>query len=291
MVPAASTIRLDHDRRPNAAAFMALAFLPRGRTPSPFSVPAATASWKGLLPGDELARALQSVSMPPDRGFVHPVHLQAITLRLMMRLLTHPGFPIPIWRLMQVRNRFVQHRPARLDDRLDVSARIAAWRFVARGVEIDVAVETRSPEGPVLESTTAFYSRGRFGTPVVAEPVPAPPEPPVGSAPFPPVPPAGAWAYGQLTGDYNPLHWWSRQSRAMGFQGPFAHPHRVLGPVLDALPGVDPSGPLQVDAWFRGPVYYDRPLALSSRRDGDATSFAIRVEGDPRPAIAGVVRS
>ncbi len=290
MLPSASAFHLDHERRPNAAAFMGLGFLPKRRWTSPFSIPDVTVSWKGMRPGDELARALGPLSVPPGRGFVHPVHLHAITLRLMMRLLTHPGFPIPIWRLMQVRSRFVQHRPARLDDRLDVSARIAAWRFVARGVEIDLAVETRSPEGPVLESTTAFYSRGRFGTPVVAEPVPVPPEPPLDGAPFSPVPAAGAWAYGRLTGDYNPLHWWSRQSRAMGFQGPFAHPHRVLGPVLDAIPGIDPSGPLQVDAWFRGPVYYDRPLALSTRREAAAASFALRVEGDPRPAIAGVVR-
>ena len=269
---------------------MALAFLPKGRAPSPFSVPGATASWKGMRPGDELARALGPLSASPARGFVHPVHLQAITLRLMMRLLTHPGFPIPIWRLMQVRNRFVQRRPSRLDDRLDVSARIAAWRLVARGVEVDVVLEARSPEGPVLDSTTAFYARGRFGNPVVAEPVPAPPEPPLDGSPLAPIPRAGAWAYGRLTGDYNPLHWWSRQSRAMGFQGPFAHPHRVLGPILDALAGIDPSGPLQVDAWFRGPVYYDRPLTLADRRDGAATSFALRVEGDPRPAIAGIVR-
>jgi hypothetical protein len=58
-----------------------------------------------------------------------------------------------------------------------------------------------------------------------------------------------------------------------------------------ALRGIDPSGPLQVDAWFRGPVNYDRPLALSDRWDGPATSFALRVEGDPRPAITGNVRS
>jgi acyl dehydratase len=291
MVPSASDIRLDHGRRPNAAAFMALAFLPRGRAPAPFSVPGATASWKGMRPGDELRRSLGPASTPPARGFVHPVHLHAITLRLMMRLLTHPGFPIPIWRLMQVRNRIVQHRPARLDDRLDLSARIAAWRLVARGAKVDVAVETRSPEGPVLESTTAFYARGRFGTPLAAEPIPGPPEPPVDGAPFAPVPPAGAWAFGRLTGDYNPLHWWSRRARDAGFHGAFAHPHRVLVPVLDAIPGIDLSGPLQVDSWFRGPVYYDRLLTLSSRRDGAATSFALRVEGDPRPAIAGVVDS
>jgi hypothetical protein len=291
MLRPARAIHLAHDRRPNAAAFMALGFLPKLRWPSPFSVPDVTASWKGMRPGDELRRSLRPASAPPGRGFAHPVHLHAITLRLMMRLLTRPGFPIPIWRLMQVRSRFVQHRPARLDGRLDVSARIAAWRFVARGVEVDLAVDARSPEGPLLESTTAFYARGRFGAPEVGEPVPVPPEPPVAGAPFAPVPAAGAWAYGHLTGDYNPLHWWSRRARDAGFQGAFAHPHRVLGPILDALPEIDLSGPLQVDSWFKGPVYYGRPLTLSIRRDVAASSFALRVEGDPRPAIAGVVRS
>jgi acyl dehydratase len=212
--------------------------------------------------------------------------VDAATLRLTMALLTHPRFPFPIWRLMQVRNLVVQHRACLGAERLDLEASVVWWRAVAKGMEMEILARIFAEEEPVMESTTTFFTRGDFGT-AGAETAPTAPELPAGVASSWSIPRRGVGPFGRLTGDYNPVHWSGLYARALGFRSASAHPHRALAQLIDRLPGVELRGPLRIEAWFKGPIEYGRSLELSSERHGPETVFALRLQGDARPALVG----
>jgi hypothetical protein len=91
--------------------------------------------------------------------------------RLQMVVLTHPTFPIPIWRALQVRNHFRQHRPIPLDSVMDLETRVAGHRILEKGAEVDLHTIVRVGTDLMWESLNTFYYRGRFGQPEAASSV------------------------------------------------------------------------------------------------------------------------
>ncbi len=189
-------VHLDFARRPNAAAYLPLAFMARRGRRSPFTIPEITARWRGLRPVDVLPPAVPVAAAPRGTEGVHPVYLHAASLRLMMAMLTRPSFPIPIWSVLQVQNRIVQHRASSLGEPLDVDARVDAWRPVAKGIGVDVRVRIESPVAPVLDSVTTFYARGKFGAAEAEASRLAAPEPRSASGKSGPFPRLGPGASG-----------------------------------------------------------------------------------------------
>ena len=265
--------------------YMAGAFVPKR---SPRDLPqgsAMTAIWRGARPGGLLPAG---AALPGNR--IHPVHLHASGMRLMMAILTHPRFPVPIWKVLQVRNHIRQIRAVDCAASLHLSARVEAFRRLPKGMEADLELTVRDDRGEVLRSRSTFYTRGTFaGAPETASPTP--PEQPTEPAASWRIDRAGVGPFARLTGDYNGIHWCRPYARALGFRSPFAHPHRALAEVVDHLPGVDPAQPLEIDAWYRGPVYYGLRLSLLTADRRATRVFALLVEGDDRPALLGEVRS
>ena len=121
--------QLEYERSPSPAAFMLRALYPpalrrKGRFPS------ISARWKGhrvLRPGlDELLR-LTSLQGAAGLPLLYP-HVFGFPLQLV--ILTHPAFPLPIWRVLQIRNQLLQHRPIPADAVLDLQTRVAGQRVV-----------------------------------------------------------------------------------------------------------------------------------------------------------------
>jgi hypothetical protein len=279
-------VRLSFTAPPRALAYMAGALLPKAPRQPGLEEPAFLAAWRGFTPGDALPPGLREAAAVGAGGWIHPVYQHAATLRLTMALLTHPRFPFPIWRLVQVRNLIVQHRACLRTERLDLEASVVWWRVVPKGMELEVLARTFAQEEPVLESTTTFFTRGDFGT-AGAETAPTAPEPPAEVASSWCIRRCGVGRFGRLTGDYNPVHWSGLYARAHGLGSASAHPHRALAQLVDRLPGVELRGPLRIEAWFKGPVGYGHPLDLSFVRRGAETVFALRLQGDARPALVG----
>ncbi|HYX64447.1 MAG TPA: hypothetical protein VE935_09530 [Burkholderiales bacterium] len=118
-----------------------------------------------------------------------------------MALLTHPAFPLPIWKMLQVRNRLVQYRALASGSRVDLELRLAALRILEKGMEADLHLRVTESASLAWEGVTTFYARGRFGAPAeraVASP-PEPPGPPIGEWT---VPEHGALRFARHTGDY-----------------------------------------------------------------------------------------
>lgn len=225
--------------------------------------------------------ALAGIETGPELPFLY---LQVTGFRLQMALLTQPRFPLPIWTVLQVRNRLLQHRPIARAAALDLETVVSGHRLLDKGLEVDLHLVARDREAIQWESVNTFYVRGRFGAAGVPSPFAAAPrvDGPVLAAWK--MPANGRLRYGALTGDYNGVHLSDWYARRLGFTAAFLHPQRVLAQCLARLPA---SGiPRRLDAWLKGPVPYGVGVTLRGAPDGPENSvFALTVEGSGRPAI------
>ena len=277
-------IRLDYRARPSALAFMA-----RAVRPSPGlkrGVPAISARWRHRPDAAELAR-FHALSGLPEGETLPLLYPHTIGFPLHMAILTQPAFPLPIWRMLQIRNRIVQHAPLPRDAALDIAVKIAGHRIIEKGAEFDMHTTVRVGEAEVWESLNTFYARGRFGAPTTGAELPGAPKVSPGDTASWHMPAGGGWHYGGLSGDYNPLHLWSGYARKHGFARAFFHPQRVLGQCLAKLPRPASALPLRLDAWLKGPVFYGEPVSMHREAVPGGTAFALHVNEDRRPAIVG----
>ena len=285
MSPVNREIRLDYGQRPSALAFMA-----RALRPSPGlkrGVPAISARWRHRVAPAELVR-FNALSGLPESDTLPLLYPHTIAFPLHMAILTQPAFPVPIWRVLQVRNRIRQTAPLPRDATLEIMVRVAGHRILEKGAEFDLHTTVGEGATTAWESENTFYVRGRFGAPT-ADAVPEAPKVSLPETATWRMPAGGGWHYGGLSGDYNGVHMFGWYARKLGFPRAFFHPQRVLGQCLARLPQTA-ALPLGLEAWIKGPVFYGAPVALRHESDADGTRFALHVDGDARPAIVGRLR-
>lgn len=274
-------------RRPSALAYMVGAFRRAAPFHLPSGLPPLRLVWHGLpIDRREVAQFLALTGLPAG-GSVSVLYLHVVGFRLLMALLTHRAWPLPIWNALQVRNHFRQHLPIAVGSMLELETHVAGHRVLDKGLEVDLHTAARLHDRVAWESVTTFYYRGRFGEPGPAPALARAPE--VGEqeiARWRTAPGAGL-RFGRLTGDYNGIHLWTPYARLFGFRGAFQHPQLVLGQCLARLPALDPEAPQRLDAWLKGPVFHGSPVVLSGSAAGAAASFGLFADGDARPAIVG----
>jgi hypothetical protein len=283
-MPENRAVHLNYARRPSALRYMARGMLPVRRRRS--LVPAISASWRDYrVDPAELASFLRITGLQggPTLPLLYP---HTVGFRLVMAILTHTSFPVPIWGVLQTRNNLVQHQPIAIDARLNVEARVQDGRVVAKGAEFDLATTVHVAGQLAWQSTTTFFTRGRFGE--------AGPEHALARAPAVAAPSISDWTlrdadhtvFGRLTGDYNGIHLADWYAKRFGFRRALYHPPRVLGECLARLPPLDDRVPQRLDAWLKGPVPHGATVQLHSASDRQATTFAL-FAGDERPCIVG----
>ena len=284
-------IQLDYRRKPSTLRFMANALRPSPGFAADRRLPSIAARWSRHRVGARgLDAFLRLTGLPaaPQLPLLYP---HVIGFPLQMVILTHPRFPIPIWRVLQVRNHLLQHRPLPTDAEFELGTRIAGRRVLDKGAEVDLHTEVRAGGALAWESLNTFYFRGRFGTADDASPLAVAPA--VGDRQVDAwrMPDGGGWRFGGLTGDYNGIHTVGWYARRFGFPRPFFHSQRVLGHCLARLPAPDAAAPQRLDAWLKGPVFYGAEVELRAGSGGDGTAFALNAKGDARPAIIGRLRA
>lgn len=281
------SIRLDYRSKPGFAGFMAQMWRPKRRGAADGPLPAMVAEWHGQRSTPAEQTEFRELSGMPADSALSILYPHTASFPLLMAMLSHPAFPLPIWRVLQVRNRLTLHEAIAPDAALDFTVRTGERRVLGKGVEMDLVVTARRAGRTVFEGTNSFYARGRFGA-ATAE---APPSPVVGG----PVsttwrmPDHGRLRYSRLSGDFNPLHLNNRYARGQGFARAFAHPQRAIGQCLGHLGaiGAIDHAPLRLETWIKGPVFYGAEVALRAEAEPGGGRFALYVDGDERPAIAG----
>jgi hypothetical protein len=273
-----SLILEQHHRPPFAGAFMARAFVPSPGLAQGGSLPRIMQRWTGLRIEPAQVAAFRAATAVPNGEAISVLYPHVLGFRLQMALLTHPAFPLPIWRALQIRNRLVRLRDIRCGEVLDLETQTGAHRWVAKGVEIDLHSRLSRGSDCVWHSEVTYFYRGRFGD-GVAE-VPPPPAPELSGAPVVAqfqMPAGDGWRFGQLAGDYNGIHWWPWYARRFGFAAAFLHPQRVAGLCLAHLPRRD-SAAQTLELWIKGPVFYGAQVALRAEQRGDAHRFGLSIE-------------
>lgn len=279
--------RLEYRRRPSALAYMLGAMRPSPGFNRAGGVPPIRARWAAHRAQPRELGSFLELSGLPGGETLPILYPHTISFPLQMAILTHPGFPVPIWNVLQVRNRLLQLAPVAKGQAIDIEVGVAGHRILDKGAEIDLCAVASAGGVPAWEAINTFYVRGRFGE--AGEPSPLAAAPAAADAVVAEwqMPERGGWRFGGLSGDYNGIHLSGWYARRFGFQGAFLHPQRVLGQCLARLPAPDPALPHRLDAWLKGPVYYGAPVSLRGSTTGDGTVFAIHVDGDARPAIVG----
>ncbi len=280
-----STTVIEFDRRPSVAGYMLRALYPGAlRKPPPF--PPLRARWRTMRPDPaRLGRFLELTGLNADRG-LPLLYPQVVTFPLQMVLLTHPSFPLPIWKVLQVRNSLLQHRPLPADALFDAEAAVVGQRVLEKGLELDLHVGLWTGGLLAWEGLTTYFYRGRFG--------PADPAGPTLAAPAGGGPEVARWwtergggfQFSRISGDTNGIHSSSAYARLFGFKGALHHPHALVGRCLARLP--EPASSTQrLDLWLKGPVYYGSDVTLASRGEEAGVAFSLTVAGSGRPAFLG----
>lgn len=226
-------------------------------------------------------RNLSGLAVGDELSILYP---HTLSFPLLMAVLSHPVFPLPIWRVLQVRNQLTQHEAITPDAVLDFTVRTGDCRVLEKGVEMDLLVMAQTQGRKVFEAVNSFYSRGRFGA-AQNEALPSP-KVAGGQAAAWKMPAHGRLGYSRLSGDFNPLHLHDGYARRQGFARAFAHPQRAIGHCLAHLGAVRHAA-LTLEIWIKGPVFYGANVSLRAETQTDQGKFALHVDGDERPAIVG----
>ncbi|MCX7157142.1 MAG: hypothetical protein NTW45_11955 [Rhodocyclales bacterium] len=277
-------VRLEYRAKPSAMGFMANVWRPSRGFADDGQLPDIEARWSGhRTSSQDLAEFLDLSGMPTGES-LSILYPHTASFPMLMAVLSHPAFPLPIWKVLQVRNRLVQHEPIAPDAVLDFTVRTGDLRVLEKGLEMDLRVEAKVGGRTVWEAVNTFYARGRFGS-AQAD---AYASPGVGGTTATEwrMPEHGRWRYGRLSGDFNPLHMSGWYARRLGYARAFAHPQRAIGQCLGHL-GAAHHAPMELDTWIKGPVFYGARVSLRSEPQAAKHLFALHVADDARPAIVG----
>lgn len=271
---------------PSALVYMSRAVLRSPAARVPVRAPELVLRWRGVRAAPKDVDDVCLFTEEPRSDALPFLYFHVAGFRLQLALLTFREFPLPLWRMLQVRNRLVQHRALPRSARVDYELRLSALRIVEKGLEADLHMTVSESGMLAWESVNTFYARGAFG-PATARTPEA-----IDEAQGPPIaewsmPTGGAFRFARLTGDYNGLHFSDAYARRFGFARAFLHPQRVLGGCLARLaqPATERRA---LEAWIRGPVPYGAQASLRASSEQARCRFALRSEIDPRAAILGL---
>ncbi|MCC6947712.1 MAG: acyl dehydratase [Bradyrhizobiaceae bacterium] len=278
---------LEFDRRPSAAAFMLKAFYPSPGLRASEGFPPIAARWRGHRVDRNELRDFSALTGLHADGSLPILYPHAFGFRLPMVILTHPAFPLPIWSVLQIRNRLLQHQPISPTATMDLETRVTGHRILEKGAEVDLHTTVTADGARAWESLNTFYYRGRFGEPTQASPGrEAPPKPATVISRWR-LPSRVGWQFARMTGDYNGVHRWNWYARLFGFRKAFFHSQMIAGQCLARLPSPGRDRPQRLDLWLKGPVYFGSEVTLYADVREAATEFAAVPDGDERPALLG----
>ncbi len=281
----AALVRIEFTRRPSTAAFMLRGLHPAPGLKQAQGFPDVRIGWKGHRVHQPALRELLGLTGLQAGPFLPLLYPQFAGFPLLMVMLTHPVWPVPLWRGLQIRNHLLQHAPLPVRAVLDLETRVAAWRWLEKGAEVDLYLMAHSGQDLLWESLNTFYYRGRFGTAGPASALATAPAVPDDEHAHWRTGPRRGWRFGRLTGDFNGIHVWDWYARRMGFRRAFHHPQAVVGECLARLPGPGTDQAQRLDLWLKGPVYYQSQVSL--RSEAGTGAFVLLAEGEERPAILG----
>ncbi|MER5332448.1 MaoC/PaaZ C-terminal domain-containing protein [Micromonospora sp. NPDC002717] len=203
---------------------------------------------------------------------------------LALRLMTAPGFPIPLTGVVHVGNRITVHRPVTADETLDFTTYAENLRPHDRGRQVDVVLVGSVGGEEVWRGVSTYLGRerrpGGDGGRDRGERPPAP----AGSAHWRVEPRVGTH-YARVSGDHNPIHTSRLGARLFGFPRPIAHGMWSKARCLAALENRLPDA-YTVEVAFKLPVPLPSTVSFGLLPGGGFALHDLR----GRPHLVGLVR-
>ncbi len=244
--------------------------LPGGRKQSSAHTPSRTVTTTHHMAAEAVA-GFQRVLGARVQDRVPAAYLHVLGFPSGMRLMTDPGFPLPVLGMVHVENTFRHLRPVSIGDTVRVDVKLGRLREHPKGTTVTLEV-TGVREGAVADGAGGQGSSGAGETvfeevvtylakgttlPGVAPALPGErtdfTAPDVPHALWKLAPEIGP-RYAAVSGDHNPIHLNSVAAKAFGFPRTIAHG------VYTAARGLEASGALP-DA-FEWTVQFAKPVVL-----------------------------
>ncbi len=216
-------------------------------------------------------------------------HMLAFPLHL--ALMTDSSFPFGAIGLVHIVNRIVQHRPIRVDERLDLRVWATPLGPHPRGQQFSILTEARIGDEVVWEEVSTNLRRGRSdGGGGAASASTTSPSIDVRDAAD--LPSVEDWQlagdlgrrYGSVSGDLNPIHVHPLTARLFGFPSAIAHGMWTKARCLAALGSRLPDA-FTVDVAFRKPILLPATVTFAAT-DGDGPELRFGVRGAGTKATA-----
>ncbi|MGW8647400.1 MaoC/PaaZ C-terminal domain-containing protein [Micromonospora chalcea] len=212
-------------------------------------------------------------------------YLHVLGFPLSLRLMTSPGFPIPLTGVVHVANRITVRRPVEVGERVDFHTYAENLRPHERGRQLDVVLVGSIGGEEVWRGVSTYLGKERAGARRDRGDRPAPP---AASARWRVTPRVGT-DYARVSGDHNPIHTSKLGARLFGFPRPIAHGMWSKARCLAALEPRLPEA-YTVDVAFKLPVPLPSTVAFSASPNGAGWDFALHSARDGRPHLTGSVR-
>jgi acyl dehydratase len=199
---------------------------------------------------------------------------------LAMRLMSAPGFPLPMVGLVHIANRITVRRPVDAGTPLDLSVTARDLRAHDRGRQFDV-VATASIAGEEVWRGVSTYLR-KEATAVHKKATDHGEPPPPATARWR-VPARVGTDYAAVSGDHNPIHTSRLGARLFGFPRPIAHGMWSKARCLAALEGRLPET-YTVEVAFKLPILLPATVSFGATQVIDGWKFTLDTA---RPHLAG----
>ncbi|MEZ3180005.1 hypothetical protein KYY02_15325 [Streptomyces pimonensis] len=262
--------------------------LARGALLSPFKRPrpgAAHPRTRLVLPAlridiARLAAYERVCGFPTGEDALPVTYPHVLGFPLAIRLMSGPGFPLPLLGLVHTSIRITRHRATAATGSYGLTVRVDGLAPHRRGTQAAVVTEMRDGGDVVWESRSTYLARHRTAS---AHPADA------GEAPAP-LPAVEEWRlagdvgrrYGVVSGDRNPIHLHPLTARLFGFPRAVAHGMWTVARCLAAHGTPDAA---EVRADFRAPVLLPGTVTYAAA----GGRFALRGD-DGRVHVTGEVR-
>lgn len=220
--------------------------------------------------------------------FLNILYPFTMTYPLNLYLISHKEIHVPMLKMLTIRNTIVMHRGIRSDETLHLISRSDGFNLLQRGMEFYINSLIKSRGETVWENRSTFFipsknpDQDRSYKPFRLEPIP---DGDVVRKWF--LPAKNGFRFARVMGDSNGIHFSKRYARKLGFKRDFAQPVLVSSNVVEGLPRIPGDGPVKLDLFFKGPLYYNSELTLKNISKRSSRRFDIYCQGNKRPCICG----
>ncbi|MGC4894466.1 MaoC/PaaZ C-terminal domain-containing protein [Micromonospora sp. DT31] len=215
-------------------------------------------------------------------------YLHVLGFPLSLRLMTAPGFPLPLTGVVHVANRITVHRPVLVGESVDFHTYAENLRPHERGRQLDVVLVGSVGGEEVWRGVSTYLGKERTAGGGPRRDRGDRPAPPTASAQWRVTPRVGT-DYARVSGDHNPIHTSRVGARLFGFPRPIAHGMWSKARCLAALEPRLPEA-YTVDVSFKLPVPLPSTVAFNASPTGTSWDFALHSARDGRPHLVGSVR-